>query len=245
MQGRSILAEISLRTLVLRSVVVFLLLLPIGVMSSNDPGVRALMPELSLSGLLGSIPQTSEQSKTTQQPVRQEVLDDRDYSRVLEWQRFHEANMRKYWRHIEHAAYLNALEADLVRAVIVVESAADPNAKSHKGALGLMQLMPRTARELKVTDPLDPKQNIHGGTSYLKKMVDRYDGRLDLGLAAYNAGPGRVTKRDGIPNIRETKNYVRSVLTAYAHFKLRKPADVLEKHMPPNEADRLKWSFPG
>jgi soluble lytic murein transglycosylase-like protein len=110
---------------------------------------------------------------------------------------------------IDHHANEHGIRADLVRAVIQVESAFNPRARSVKGAMGLMQLMPDTARELGVRDPYDPLQNIRGGVQYLRGLLDRFDGNEELALAAYNAGPGAVTKYGGtIPPYRETQDYV-------------------------------------
>ena len=101
--------------------------------------------------------------------------------------------------------------------MIKTESNFDPEAVSAKGALGLMQLMPATARELRVTNPLDPLENVTGGTRYLRTLLDNYDGNVALSLAAYNAGPGRV--KDAIPNIPETRTYVARVLRHYASYR--------------------------
>ncbi|HEX5760967.1 MAG TPA: lytic transglycosylase domain-containing protein [Thermoanaerobaculia bacterium] len=107
------------------------------------------------------------------------------------------------------------LEPKLVRALIQVESAWNPAAVSHKGAVGLMQLMPGTAAQLAVSDPYDADQNIRGGTAYLRRMIDRFDGRVDLALAAYNAGPKAVERFGGIPPYAETRAYVRRILGLY------------------------------
>ncbi len=116
---------------------------------------------------------------------------------------------------IQPAAAKYGLDPNLVAAVIWAESSGDPNAVSKKGARGLMQLMPATARELGVGNVLDPEQNVEGGSHYLRQMLDEHDGDLPLALAAYNAGPDAVREYGGVPPYRETRDYVGKVMRIY------------------------------
>ncbi len=119
---------------------------------------------------------------------------------------------------IARTARQHRVSPGLVKAVIHTESAFDPRAISPKGALGLMQLMPRTAKRLGVQDPFDPRENISGGTRYLRYLMDLYRGNLPLALAAYNAGEGAVEEHGGIPPYGETRRYVRKVLTLVSRY---------------------------
>ena len=110
------------------------------------------------------------------------------------------------------AARRYGVDEKLVRAVVQAESGFDPAAISPVGAVGLMQLMPGTAADLDVEDSLDPEQNLDGGVRYLKGMMDLFDGRLDLALAAYNAGPAAVSRYGGVPPFPETRAYIRRIL---------------------------------
>ena len=120
---------------------------------------------------------------------------------------------------IRQAAKRYQVDPRLVKSVIRAESNFNYLAVSRKGALGLMQLMPATADDMQVVDPFDPKENIHGGTRYLRKMLGLFNGNLRLALAAYNAGPNRVAKLGRVPGFKETENYVRKVQLFYQEYK--------------------------
>jgi soluble lytic murein transglycosylase-like protein len=120
---------------------------------------------------------------------------------------------------IRSASDRHNIDADLIRAVIKVESDFNSVARSNKGAMGLMQLMPDTARLHKVMDVFDPTDNIEGGVRHLKLLLSRYQGDLELSLAAYNAGIKAVEKHGGIPPFAETKEYVRRVLSYYQAYR--------------------------
>lgn len=118
---------------------------------------------------------------------------------------------RLYDEIIQLAAATHNLEEDLIKAVMRTESAFNPNAVSRKGAMGLMQLMPETAKRMGVSDPFIPMDNVLGGARYLRMMLDQFDGNVEFALAAYNAGPSNVLKYNGVPPFRETKDYIRKV----------------------------------
>jgi len=113
---------------------------------------------------------------------------------------------------IQSTASKYSLDPNLLNAVVQQESSGNPNAQSPAGAQGLMQLMPATAAQFGVTDPFDPAQNLDAGANYLSTLLTQYNGDTSLALAAYNAGPGNVSKYNGIPPFQETQNYVSSIL---------------------------------
>ena len=116
---------------------------------------------------------------------------------------------------IDQAAARHNVDPNLVRSVIKVESNFNPNAVSRKGAMGLMQLMPATARLLNVSNPFDPAQNVDAGVRHLRRLLDNYGGNLRLSLAAYNAGAGTVSRSAGVPRIAETQRYVNRITNLY------------------------------
>lgn len=122
---------------------------------------------------------------------------------------------------IEKQAARNGIDPNLVKAVIHAESAFDPYARSPKGAMGLMQLMPTTAHEVGVYRPYEPAENIRGGVAYLSQLLQRYRGDVRLSLAAYNAGAGAVDAHGGIPPFQETRDYVQRVLQLVGSYRAR------------------------
>jgi hypothetical protein len=127
---------------------------------------------------------------------------------------------------IEQAAARHNVDPNLVRAVVKVESNFNPNAVSRKGAMGLMQLMPSTARQLNVKNPFDPEQNVDAGVRHLKQLLESYGGNIKLTLAAYNAGAGAVARSAGVPRYAETQNYVRRITNLYYGGSAFDPAGV-------------------
>lgn len=125
----------------------------------------------------------------------------------------------RYDAHLVEAARLYQLPVALLRAVLQVESDYDPNVVSVDGAMGLMQLMPFTAREMGVSDPFDPRQNILGGARFLRILANQWNGDLVLTVASYNAGPGAVERYRGVPPYGETRRYVNRVLQRYYAYR--------------------------
>ena len=129
------------------------------------------------------------------------------------------ARYSRYTGLIDEAAQLYQLPHSFIRAVMRVESDFNPEVVSRAGAMGLMQLMPKTARSMGVSDPFDARQNILGGARYLRILANRFKGDLVLTVAAYNAGEGAVEKHNGIPPYKETQRYVRRVLKHYYAYR--------------------------
>ena len=125
----------------------------------------------------------------------------------------------RYDHIISEAAYTSGISFALIKAMIRVESNFDPEAVSRKGAMGLMQIMPDNLEAFDIQDPFDPRENIIGGSLYFRKLMARYEGKLPLALAAYNAGPSLVDRYRGVPPIRETEEYVKKVMTYYYAFQ--------------------------
>jgi soluble lytic murein transglycosylase-like protein len=129
---------------------------------------------------------------------------------------------------IQDMATRHGVDVNLIKAIIKAESNNNPKAVSSKGAQGLMQLMPPTARNLGVANSLDPAQNVDGGVRYLKQLMALYSGNLELSMAAYNAGPGAVERHGGIPPYRETQQYVKKIGNLYG--SLRSQTETPEPH---------------
>lgn len=143
---------------------------------------------------------------------------------------------------IERVARENGVAPELIKAVALVESGFDPHAVSPKGAQGLMQLMPATARQYGVRDAFDPLQNLRAGTIHLRKLLEEFDGDVVLALAAYNAGSGAVKRHGGVPDYRETREYVRKVQD---NLSGSPPARGARKRQPPTEPVQLVQAADG
>jgi soluble lytic murein transglycosylase-like protein len=151
--------------------------------------------------------QAEKQLSPVQNEVQPEVATTSTHSRSLTTAEIDAA--------IQTAAAHHNVDPNLVRAVIKVESNFNPRAVSPKGAMGLMQLMPKTARDLAVSNPFDPQQNVDAGVRHLKGLLENFGGDIPLSLAAYNAGAGAVARNNGVPPYRETRDYVKRITKLY------------------------------
>ncbi len=133
------------------------------------------------------------------------------------------SRMNSYDDIIREASLHHDMQFELIKALIHAESNFNPNAISRSGAIGLMQIMPNNLNAFGINDPFDPRDNVMGGTKYLKQLMKKYNSDVSLSLAAYNAGPGAVDKYQDIPPFPETEDYVEKVLKFYAHYRNQHP----------------------
>lgn len=183
---------------------------------------EATEPKGPNKGGFANLLQSTINTKDARATVKAKITSD-DYSKLP----------AKFDQHIEQVSqeisqrYGVDLPSSLVKSVIKQESGFNPNAKSHAGAQGLMQLMPATAKSVGVFNSLNPYQNLKGGVTYLAQMLQRFDGNLQKALAAYNAGPQAVEKHGDIPPYKETQNYVKSIMRDYLAREDYQPVDMV------------------
>lgn len=162
----------------------------------NQNGIQITLPNVQTADTLNNIGFTQAATSSTTSADNTTSTEDLDV-------------------YFEEAANQYNVDIKLLKAIAYCESGFNPNAVSSAGAVGVMQLMPKTAEGLGVTDSYDPRQNILGGAKLISQLLDKYDGDKSLALAAYNAGSGNVSKYGGIPPFKETQNYVQKVLARY------------------------------
>ena len=195
-----------------------------GLITGLDLTLRRLSSiENSINRILGADEDLSVQNKSAAKEFKN-ILDEKLNENTKTAENSIEKTTFKNSREnienlIEKYAAKNNLDPDFIKAVVKQESGFNPDAKSKCGAMGLMQLMPQTAKGLGVVDAFDPEQNIESGVKYLKSMLNRFNNDPKLALAAYNAGPGAVQKYGDIPPYRETQNYVKNIMSSYEALK--------------------------
>lgn len=189
------------------------------IVHASDPRRDALTPGAELSSATSSVPvvvvpAVEEADSVLHVLFHEHTTDDDadDLSEINDPETL-------YYPLIVKVARRYDVDPLLVKAIIAAESGFNPNAISHVGAQGLMQLMPRTAKSLGVLDAFNPEHNIDGGVKYFKKLLDRFDGDVQLALAAYNAGSRKVHQYRGVPPFSETRNYIEKVFKFHTDFK--------------------------
>ena len=183
-------------------------------LGSSNTAASSSTTEPFLAAFLHPSASTIQQSMQAQQPTTPSAFTDGILNGLTNFDNvLHGAE--QYASIIKKAAATYNLPEKLIASVIKQESNFNPNAKSHAGATGLMQLMPATAKYLGVQDATNPEQNIMGGAKYLRQMLDQFDNNISTALAAYNAVPGNVRKYIRIPPFKETTNYVQKVMNYY------------------------------
>ena len=170
-----------------------------------DPKLKQVQANIVNQNIQQSIVKPTEQPKTT---ALQEAI-------AVQTNIQQPASKAQILNVVSQISKKHGVDEKLVQALIKQESGFNPKAKSKSGAMGLMQLMPSTAKSMGVKDPYNTVQNVEGGVKYLKSMLNKYNGNVILALAAYNAGPGAVDKYSGVPPYKETQNYVKNILANY------------------------------
>ena len=150
------------------------------------------------------------------------IPNHKDYRLIIKNSKDSRYKERRYDNIIRTLCRKYNIDTALVKAIIKAESEFNPYAVSRKGAQGLMQLMPQKARELRVSNPFDPYQNLKGGIRHLRRLLDRFDGNISLVLAAYNAGENVVMRENRVPPFKETRNYIKKVLEYKKYFQVEK-----------------------
>ena len=236
-----------------------MLCLVVGFQYAWDKPVSAAVqttPNVQLSALSTAIEQTPidcpEMKTRKTRPVHPAVFDKDYFSkrvpetalrRTSEKNKVQSTAVKKnrsenyYHRLIEKIADSHQIDPDLIKAIVKAESRYNPQAISHAGAVGLMQLMPATAAELGVTDSFNPEENLRGGIKYYKKMLKRFKGDIELALAAYNAGSRAVITHKGVPPYKETLEYIERVKTYYEEYKEK--AESGEKTISPDAVQAI------
>ena len=191
-----------------------------GAISQQKPSSVSVLPDSSIipfQEVLKSSAQTQFGNLLTNPAVTK--VDAKISTEPTELRSYATSSKPQLLNMISQISKKHGVDESLVKAVIKQESGFNPNAKSHCGAMGLMQLMPGTAKTLGVKDAYNPVQNVDGGVRHLKWLLSKYNGNVILALAAYNAGSGAVDKYDGVPPYKETQNYVKNILSNYLASK--------------------------